>query len=206
MAVLCPAPVRVPLPKTILIVDAELDSLEHVRGALVGENYRVLATASTREAMRLVKREQIDIVLSEIDISGASGLDLVVAIRRAHPEVIRIVMNARPSVDATLRAINEASVHHFLTKPCDPAVLRAIVQDVLSRPADGGARAWPPEFADLSPRLRDTLEVVMTGASEKQIADRLGISHHTAHQYVQALFRSFNVTSRAQLMARVLRK
>ena len=56
---------------------------------------------------------------------------------------------------------------------------------------------------DLSRRLRQTLDaLVTTGDSEKQIADRLGISPHTTHQYVKALFRRFGVSSRAELMAK----
>jgi len=56
---------------------------------------------------------------------------------------------------------------------------------------------------DLSRRLRQTLDaLITTGDSEKQIADRLGISPHTAHQYVKTLFRRFGVNSRAELMAK----
>ncbi len=57
----------------------------------------------------------------------------------------------------------------------------------------------------LSPRERETLALLMTGAPEKQIAARLGISPHTAHDYVKALYKKLGVTSRAELMARALR-
>lgn len=56
----------------------------------------------------------------------------------------------------------------------------------------------------LPPRLRATLDWLLKGASEKEIAAELGLSTHTVHQYVKALYRVFGVTSRPQLMARCL--
>jgi DNA-binding CsgD family transcriptional regulator len=43
----------------------------------------------------------------------------------------------------------------------------------------------------------------MTGASEKQIANQLGLSPHTTHHYVKTLYRRFGVSSRAEFMARM---
>jgi DNA-binding CsgD family transcriptional regulator len=58
----------------------------------------------------------------------------------------------------------------------------------------------------LSLRLRQTLACLVQGDSEKQVAARLGISHPTVHQYVTALYRRFNVRSRGQLLAHVLKR
>jgi DNA-binding NarL/FixJ family response regulator len=201
MVVLAAAPM--PRPKSIVVVDTEAAALDTMQASLA--RYRVHATTSLRAAMRMVRRERIDAVVTELDVSGASGLELLVAVRRAHPTVVRIAMAVKPSVELTMRAINDAAVHYFFTKPCDPAVLHAVIGDLLHSPRERGTPS-ASEVTDLTPRLRETLDVVMTGASEKQIADQLGISPHTAHQYIQALFRAFGVTSRAQLMANVLRR
>ena len=45
---------------------------------------------------------------------------------------------------------------------------------------------------------------LLGGASEKEIADRMGLSAHTVHQYVKSIYRAFGVRSRAELMARCL--
>jgi DNA-binding NarL/FixJ family response regulator len=66
--------------------------------------------------------------------------------------------------------------------------------------------ATEPSPLKLSPRLRQTLAYLLEGDSEKQVADRLGLSHDTTHQYVTALYRHFGVGSRAQLMAHVLKR
>jgi DNA-binding CsgD family transcriptional regulator len=70
------------------------------------------------------------------------------------------------------------------------------------------ARAWhpwhpPADDADsLSPRLRDVLDRLLAGDSAKQAARRLGLSTHTVKEYVQALYRRFDVNSRGELLAR----
>jgi DNA-binding CsgD family transcriptional regulator len=61
------------------------------------------------------------------------------------------------------------------------------------------------EWPQLSPRQSATLECLLGGASEKEVAGRLGLSPHTVHQYVKMLYRRFGVSSRAQLLARCLR-
>ena len=54
----------------------------------------------------------------------------------------------------------------------------------------------------LSPRLQQTLAALLSGDSEKQAAVRMGVSPHTVHVYVKALYRRYNVSSRAELLAK----
>lgn len=53
----------------------------------------------------------------------------------------------------------------------------------------------------LSTRLRDVLEALLEGSSEKAVSERLGLSSATIHEYVGMLYRHFKVQSRAELMA-----
>ena len=55
---------------------------------------------------------------------------------------------------------------------------------------------------DITPREHQTLEFLLNGLSEKQIAGRMGLSHNTVHHYVKALHRHFGVSSRSELLAR----
>jgi len=56
----------------------------------------------------------------------------------------------------------------------------------------------------LSPRQRQTLGLVLRGLSDKEIADDLGISRYTVNQYTKAIYRHYAVSSRSQLLARLL--
>jgi DNA-binding NarL/FixJ family response regulator len=54
----------------------------------------------------------------------------------------------------------------------------------------------------LSRRMRQTLERLLAGDQEKEIANRLGVSQNTVHVYVKALYRHYNVSSRGELFAK----
>jgi DNA-binding CsgD family transcriptional regulator len=58
----------------------------------------------------------------------------------------------------------------------------------------------------LSPRMRQTLERLLAGDSEKEIAVRLRLSPHTVHVYVKTLYRRFDVCSRGELFARFIER
>ena len=55
---------------------------------------------------------------------------------------------------------------------------------------------------DLSPRMEQTLRSLLSGDSEKQVATRMGVSPHTVHVYVKAIYRKYGVSSRGELLAR----
>jgi DNA-binding CsgD family transcriptional regulator len=75
----------------------------------------------------------------------------------------------------------------------------------LKAPAPRAASAGPMPMPNLSPRMKQTLERLLAGDSEKQIARHLGLSRHTVHVYVKAIYRGFEVSSRGELLARFVR-
>ncbi|MGF1634462.1 MAG: response regulator transcription factor [Phycisphaerae bacterium] len=67
-------------------------------------------------------------------------------------------------------------------------------RDVLAAAKDAGS--------DLPPRLSQTLDGLLEGLSEKEIAYRLELSQHTVHNYVKALHQRYEVSSRGELLAK----
>ena len=59
-----------------------------------------------------------------------------------------------------------------------------------------------PLIGKLSPRMLQTLQQLLRGDSEKQAARALGVSPHTVHVYVKAIYRKFGVASRGELLAK----
>lgn len=59
-----------------------------------------------------------------------------------------------------------------------------------------------PDTRSLSPRQRETLQHLLAGQGEKQIAAQMGLSVNTIHHYIKALHRHFGVSSRSELLAR----
>src|SRR5688500_9364645 len=62
-----------------------------------------------------------------------------------------------------------------------------------------------PLDRELSPRMQQTLQSLLTGDSEKQAAAKLGVSRNTVHVYVKQLYRRFGVNSRGELLAKWVR-
>ncbi len=67
---------------------------------------------------------------------------------------------------------------------------------------DGAPSTVDPSPTDLPPRLSQTLTLLLQGDSEKQVAIKLKLSRHTIHGYVKALYRRYEVQTRAELLAR----
>jgi DNA-binding CsgD family transcriptional regulator len=63
-----------------------------------------------------------------------------------------------------------------------------------------------PSPSSLSPRVRLVLQCLLEGDSDKQVATRLGITRHTVNQYIKTIFGHFAVTSRAELLARWIKR
>jgi DNA-binding CsgD family transcriptional regulator len=59
---------------------------------------------------------------------------------------------------------------------------------------------------ELSPRQEQTLQLLLNGDSEKQVARKLELSRHTIHVYVKELYRRFEVSSRAELLAKHVKR
>jgi DNA-binding CsgD family transcriptional regulator len=73
-------------------------------------------------------------------------------------------------------------------------------------PVDRRDGELPELNGELSPRLEQTLGHLLAGASEKQVAGHLKLSRHTVHVYVKALYRRYGVSSRAELLAKHLKR
>jgi DNA-binding CsgD family transcriptional regulator len=87
---------------------------------------------------------------------------------------------------------------------------RTIVREALaaSAPLVGGAlaRFADPSPMDLADRAREVLACLLEGDADKQVAVRLGLSQYTVNQYTKAIYRHFGVRSRAELLARWVRR
>ncbi|MDB5354660.1 MAG: Transcriptional regulator, LuxR family protein [Phycisphaerales bacterium] len=76
----------------------------------------------------------------------------------------------------------------------------------VSRQVESTANGAPANGAGLEaglpPRVQQTLRRLLAGDAEKEIARHLGVSKHTVHVYVKALYRRFDVNSRGELLSR----
>jgi DNA-binding NtrC family response regulator len=118
---------------TLLLVDDEPLLLSALRRTLTAERYRILTAATGAEALGLLEREPVDLVLSDIDMPGMSGVALVAEIKRRYPEIVRILLTGKGSMESALQAINDGEVYRYLAKPFEPEELRSTIREAISR-------------------------------------------------------------------------
>ena len=118
---------------TLLLVDDEPRILAALRRTLRGEKYRVLTTSDPVEALEILDREHVDVLVSDIDMPQISGAELIARVRLAHPNVVRILLTGRGSLETAMTAINAGEVFRYLTKPWDEKELRETLAQAVLR-------------------------------------------------------------------------
>jgi two-component system response regulator HydG len=100
----------------ILLVDDEQAILETLQILFRGEGYEVSVADSGPKALAALEDEKPDLVLSDIRMPGAGGLDVLTAAREFDPEMPVILMTAQASLQSAVRAVNEGA-YYYLQKP-----------------------------------------------------------------------------------------
>ncbi len=78
----------------VLVVDDEPEVVETLKRNLRHEPFEVVGTTSPIEALHVIDRGGVDLVIADIDMPEMNGLSLVARVQRSHPDVIRILLTA----------------------------------------------------------------------------------------------------------------
>src|SRR5436305_11041403 len=113
---------------TILVVDDETEVVKSVKN-LLRLNYHVLGTSSAIEAMDILKREEVHVVMTDQRMPEMTGVELLRTIRGAHPDAIRLLFTGYADISAVIDAINQGNVYRYIAKPWDPEELQTVIRD-----------------------------------------------------------------------------
>jgi DNA-binding response OmpR family regulator len=101
---------------TILAVDDELPILEVIRSALTRQGHTVTTAFSGEEAVAIIDSAPVDLIISDINMSGGGGIELLQAIRTRDVDLPVILMTGAPDVESAIRCV-ELGAHRYLRKP-----------------------------------------------------------------------------------------
>ncbi len=104
--------------RTVLIVDDEDDTRDALQKLLQRAGITCLTAASGPEALAILREQQVHAVISDHDMPGMDGVELLKLAATRHPHVGRILLTARRDAEPAIRAINIAQAYRFLQKPC----------------------------------------------------------------------------------------
>jgi thioredoxin reductase (NADPH) len=157
----------------LLIVDDDPQVLAAVRRDLRSryrEGYTVISAGSGEEALRTVKElkargDGLAMVISDQRMPGMLGVEVLARSREVYPLAKRVLLTAYSDIEAAVRAINEAHLDHYLSKPWDPPEERLypVVDDLLdawqaeSLPEEGGLRLVGHQWSPRSHAIKDFL-------------------------------------------------
>ncbi len=118
--------------KRVLIVDDEETLTWSMERSLSKDNekFEVLIANNGREALELLRRNKIDVVISDIRMPDINGLDLLVKIKKDYPQTNVVIMTAYGSPDIQKEAIRRGSIF-YIEKPFEIAEIRKIIFDLI---------------------------------------------------------------------------
>lgn len=117
--------------RTILYVDASEDERALFACRFTNRRTRVICVASAQEALALLERELVDVIVSELMLPGVDGCDMIRAVRRSGDRLSAalpaIAVTASPSLVELVRAVDDGFTF-CVTKPYDADLLEGMIE------------------------------------------------------------------------------
>ena len=212
------------MPKiTVLIVDDHQIFRHGLRDSMsLDDSIQVVGEASNGEmALQMARELSPRVVLTDVNLPGLNGLQLVQRIRKEAPGVRTVVLTAYDDDEQLYHAIRSGA-HAYFSKDVSPSRIVEVVHQVslgqyvvgdavmsedeiapwLLRASERFAITSGDElqeaFVPLSPREMEIIRYITRGLSNKMIAHRLGISHQTVKNHMTSILRKLDVEDRTQ--------
>jgi two-component system response regulator HupR/HoxA len=118
--------------RTVLFVDDEERVLGSLRRGLLDEPYNTLFANSGKEALEILKQQEVHVIVTDMRMPEMGGLELLRTVKKDYPHIIRMVLSGYTEVNTVLTAINQGEVYKYITKPWrleeefKPSILEAI--------------------------------------------------------------------------------
>lgn len=180
------------------------------------DKFEVVAEAGTaKEAVEMVEKYLPDVVLMDIRLPGASGIDACQEITERWPDVRVVILTSYAEDEMLFSAIRAGASGYVLKQigaegliaaieaACrgdallDPAVTQRVFQEVRRAVKEEEAAA----FANLSQQEKHVLALVSEGKTNREIAEALFLGEGTVRNYVSSILSKLDVSNRAEAAA-----
>jgi two-component system response regulator FixJ len=181
-----------------VIVDDDHAASNSLSELLAGAGSRVLTYSSAEELLAAgVPREADCLVVDARLGQNMDGISLVEHLRRTGNRTPVVMVTGHGDVRLAMRAIR-AGAAEFLEKPCDTRHLLEAIEGAARRCAE--ERRAAALLSSLSPREREVLVGLVSGKSNKEVANDLSISVRTAEAHRATIMTKLQVSSLAHLV------
>ena len=140
---------------SILVVDDEQRQREIYRDIFLDEGYETVTAPSGETALRLLAQKRFDLVLTDLNLTGMTGIELLSQILQADPTCAIVLITGYPSIESAIDATRRG-VYQYLEKPVDRSRLLEVVSEALGR-----LESLKRNIIGHSPAIRETVRMVL---------------------------------------------
>jgi len=115
--------------RTLLLVDDEVNIQRALTRLLRNEGYRIFCASSAHEAMAILAKQEVQVIVSDQRMPQISGTELLTQVKALYPNTVRILLSGYSDAVAVTDAINRGAIYKFLVKPWDDDDLRLQVRE-----------------------------------------------------------------------------
>lgn len=101
----------------VLFVDDEKNVLSAIKRAVLDERYTALFADSAAQALDILEKEAVSVIVTDMRMPEMDGLALLKAVKEKSPHTVRIVLSGYAVISQVLATVNQADVFKFITKP-----------------------------------------------------------------------------------------
>ena len=141
----------------LLLVDDDPGLLKLLGMRLTSEGFHIVTAESGQEALKLLLKEKIDLVISDLRMDEMDGMALFAEIQRQQPGMPVIILTAHGSIPDAVAATQEG-VFSFLTKPVDRDALYKAIDEALELVTTVSDEEWSKDIVTRSPQMLRLLE------------------------------------------------
>ncbi len=117
----------------ILLVDDEKSVCSALKRTFRNSKFNVFEANNGKQALDVLQKNTIDVVLSDQRMPGMSGTQLLTIVKNRYPSVGRIILSGQSDVNDLTDAINEANIYKFLPKPWNDQYLLETVNNAIPK-------------------------------------------------------------------------
>lgn len=116
---------------TVLFVDDEEVVLRSIERGLLDETYNKLFAISGEEALEIMQQEEIHVIVTDMRMPGMDGLELIQAVKKDYPDVVRIVLSGYAQTSSLMIAIHNEGVFEFVPKPWKLTEFKQVIRKAI---------------------------------------------------------------------------
>ena len=201
-------------PVRVLLVDDSIVSLQGLKAVLSrSKRLTIVGTASSEtEAMAAIEQYEPDVVVLDIQVRGASGINMCRVIHENYPKIAVFMFTAHDNKEALREAILAGAQGYLLKTASGEAIVKSLEivssgQAVMDQHLTSQVMEWVREIGDhpsSQSKVRwshddvQLLALIAQGNTNKEIAELLGVTRSVVSMRLQKIYRRLKISRRSE--------